>query len=404
MNDGDEQERERIRKLQAQEQATRQEIQLAKMKLEKKQLYDLYEKETKLVDRLEEIRRQKAEENEYNERIRKEVVAMKLKQKKDEEEKKKVDRMLWNMERDNEMEEIVRKKLELERLQENKKYFDDISKRRQLEIEEIDNEKKNRDLESAEMLQKALNHADYIQDQIESGALSTNIQARMLEAFSGDKNDPENKRMREELIEELKAKILQEKERKTMEHEKFIQELNMKRMQFSDAEKTINEQKLLYEALQRRGIDFLSEMELGNGPPMEYVVNNLNIDDKQLNRKEPFSIKAVVAQTRDTLLENQERLEALKAQKLEEDKVVSAISYKPAPIFIPDSTQEVIDDILEIIITKAYNEISIYDQYVESLRKKSKIMKHREPVQDARIGFYSDRIAMKEANNHLINQ
>lgn len=91
------------------------------------------------------------------------------------------------------MEELIRKKLALEKIQENTKYLDDISNRRKLELEEIENAKKENDLLSAEMLQRALNHADFIQEQIESGALNKEAQALLANALSGDKNDPENK-------------------------------------------------------------------------------------------------------------------------------------------------------------------------------------------------------------------
>lgn len=404
MNDDDERERQRIQQLEANIKAQKTELEKSKMKLEKKQLYDLYEQETRLLDRLDEIKRYKEEEAQINERLRKEVVNIKLKQKKDEEEKKNIDRMAWNLERDTKMEEIVKKKLELERLQDNSKYIDDVSKRRQLELEQIDVEMKSRDLADAELLQKALNHADYLQDQIESGAIDENFQAKIVNTLSGNKDDPENKKMREELLEELKAKILQQKERKTMENQKFIQDLNMKRMQFSEAEKKINEQKLLHEALSRRGVDFLSELELGTAPPMEYVINNLNIEERQVNRKEPFSIKEVVENTKNNLETNHERLERLKREKIESDQYVSKISFKPEPIFIPENTQEVIDYILDIVITNAFDEVSMYDKYVEGLRKKTRVMRQREPIQEARIGFYSDRIAVKEVHKNFLDQ
>lgn len=34
----------------------------------------------------------------------------------------------------------------------------------------------------------------------------------------------------------------------------------------------------------RRGIDFLTEVELGNAPPLEYVVNN--IEQNRINKEE----------------------------------------------------------------------------------------------------------------------
>lgn len=49
--------------------------------------------------------------------------------------------MMWNLERDKQMEDLVRRKIELEKLQENTKYLDDISNRRKMEIEEINSEK-----------------------------------------------------------------------------------------------------------------------------------------------------------------------------------------------------------------------------------------------------------------------
>jgi len=403
MNEDDETELDKIRKMEEELNRKKEEIQKSKMKLEKKQLYDLYEKETRLLDHLEEIKRQKEEEDQFNGRVRDQIVQIKLQQKKDQDEQKKIDRMLWNVERDNKMEDLVRRKLELERLQENTKYIDDISSRRKLELEEIGSEMKNRDLESAELLQKALNHADFIQDQIDSGAIDKEYQAKLVYALSGDKTDPENKQMREELLEELKAKILQQKEQKSMESQQFIQELNMKRMEFADAEKKINEQKLLHEAISRRGIDFLSELELGNAPPMEYVVKNLNIDEKQVNRKEPFSIKDIVESTKNGLIGNEQRLKQLKEDKEKSDSIMSKFEYKAEPIFVSESTQEVFDYIFDIIINKAWGEISMYDHYVDGLRKQSKTLKGREPVQEARIALYSDRISMREINNNILD-
>lgn len=55
MNDDDENERRRIKELEEEINNKRTEIEKSKMKLEKKQLYDLYEKETRLVDRLGKI-------------------------------------------------------------------------------------------------------------------------------------------------------------------------------------------------------------------------------------------------------------------------------------------------------------------------------------------------------------
>lgn len=49
----------------------------------------------------------------------------------------------------------------------------------------------------------------------------------------------------------------------------------MQRMRFLEAEKVITEKKTLHQEIMRRGLDFLTEIELGNAPPLEYVVKNI---------------------------------------------------------------------------------------------------------------------------------
>jgi len=46
-------------------------------------------------------------------------------------------------------------------------------------------------------------------------------------------------------------------------------------MRFIEAEKVISDKKQLHNEIMRRGMDFLSEIELGNAPPLEYVVKNI---------------------------------------------------------------------------------------------------------------------------------
>ena len=404
MNNDDELEKQRIKNLEEDIDAKKRAIELAKMKLEKKQLYDLYQKENTLLDRLDELKREKEEDGQLNSRIREQIVRMKMNQQQELEEQKGIDRMMWNIQRDKKMEEIVRKKLELERLQENTKYIDEMRKRRELEIEQIEKEKKERDLTSAELLQKALKHADVLQDQIDAGVVDEGYQALLVDALSGDKADPENQQLREELLEELKSKILQQKERKTMENQKFIQDLNNKRMEFSNAEKKINEQKLLHQALTRRGVDFLAELELGNAPPMDYVIKNLNVDDKKIEKREPFSIKDIVETTKNSLQTNEDKLVKLREERAAIDPLLKDLEYKPEPMFLSDTTQEIIDYILDILLDKAWVEVSLYDQYVDDLKRKAKIMKSREPVQEARIAYYSDRLAMKQLNNEIVEK
>jgi|LauGreDrversion4_2_1035121.scaffolds.fasta_scaffold94816_3 hypothetical protein len=49
----------------------------------------------------------------------------------------------------------------------------------------------------------------------------------------------------------------------------------MQRLKFLEAERLINEKRLLHGEVMKRGIDFLAEVELGKVPPLEYAVRSI---------------------------------------------------------------------------------------------------------------------------------
>ena len=169
-----------------------EEIAKKKMQLEQKQLYDIQEKEKMLLDRLDQIERSKKEEEEYNAMIRQKVVEYKLLQKRQREEQERMERQHWNVEREQKMEDFVRKKLELEQIQQKRDYVENIEKRRKVEVEQIKKERDLRDLKDAELLQKALKHADAIQEQVESGVIDEAFQATLANVLLAPESE-ENK-------------------------------------------------------------------------------------------------------------------------------------------------------------------------------------------------------------------
>jgi len=86
----------------------------------------------------------------------------------------------------------------------------------------------------------------------------------------------ENKLIRDQILEELKAKLARDKEDQRFHNEEVLQQLNVQRMKFMEAEQALNDKKALHKEIMKRGLDFLAEVELGNAPPLEYVVRNIN--------------------------------------------------------------------------------------------------------------------------------
>ena len=56
-----------------------------------------------------------------------------------------------------------------------------------------------------------------------------------------------------------------------------------------------------------RGLDFLSEIELGNAPPLEYVVNNLAIDETQQPAR-PFNVEEIIDKVKQKYSYEEQRL------------------------------------------------------------------------------------------------
>lgn len=88
---------------------------------------------------------------------------------------------------------------------------------------------------------------------------------------------PENELIRKQILEEIKAKMARDKEEQGYKNEELMQQLNIQRMRFQEAEKLIIEKKHMHQEIMKRGMDFLTEVELGYAPPLEYIVKNMQM-------------------------------------------------------------------------------------------------------------------------------
>lgn len=60
------------------------------------------------------------------------------------------------------MEEVIRKKIEFEKMQEQQHIIDQMLQRREQEMNQIGEEKKRKDISNAALLEKALERADVL--------------------------------------------------------------------------------------------------------------------------------------------------------------------------------------------------------------------------------------------------
>ena len=95
----------------------REQLELAKYRYEQKQLNDLEGKEHEMLNKIDELDDVATDDHKWQFQIRDQVVKMRLKNQELEKREKQFDEYIHRMERETEVEKLVRKKLEIQRMQ-----------------------------------------------------------------------------------------------------------------------------------------------------------------------------------------------------------------------------------------------------------------------------------------------
>ena len=118
-------------------------------------------------------------------------------------------------------------------------------------MEGIEEEQDRRDINSVNLLNRALKNAEVIQRELESGGLERKKQALLAQSYQV--NDEESKRMREEILQELKGKINKDKKELAYNTNLLIQQYNEERIRLLEKEEDLLVQKAIHQGIQNRG-------------------------------------------------------------------------------------------------------------------------------------------------------
>ena len=146
-------------------------------------------------------------------------------------------------------------------------------------MEGISEEAERRDINSTKLLEKALKKADVLQKEISAGGISKRQQALLAESYLAQ--GEEAKRTRENIIEDLKGKMVRDRKELAYKVNTQIQDLNKQRAELIKKEESICLRRATIAKMEERGYDFMAEIEMGNAPPMDYIMRNLGVDREQ---------------------------------------------------------------------------------------------------------------------------
>ena len=74
-----------------------------------------------------------------------------------------MNKKMWLIERDRQMDQIAKKRIELERLQEERKLFDEMQRKKKLEVEAIAEIQNGKDINNQDLIRRALKRTEVLE-------------------------------------------------------------------------------------------------------------------------------------------------------------------------------------------------------------------------------------------------
>eukprot|EP00826_Nyctotherus_ovalis_P026701 TRINITY_DN20834_c0_g1_i1.p1 TRINITY_DN20834_c0_g1~~TRINITY_DN20834_c0_g1_i1.p1 ORF type:complete len:227 (+),score=69.95 TRINITY_DN20834_c0_g1_i1:118-798(+) len=187
----------------------------------------------------------------------------------------------------------------------------------------------------------------------------------------------EESKAKENILEDLKGRMQREAKELALQTDSTIQLLNRRKAQIVDEEEELIIKKATLEKLEKRGYDFLVEVELGNAPPMELIVRNLGIDrDEAIQsayENSTFNMKEVVDKSYAIINTGDWRLETLRRDIQRGEAMIAARDqYRHARTPLNPASRQVAGEILGRILEEAFKRITSYENWADDLRSRSK--------------------------------
>lgn len=277
------------------------------------------------------------------------------------------------LEKEKDMEQLVRRKMELEQLQGQSQLIDRMISQRENELSGVLQETEKRDINNIRLLEKALKKGSVLEQRVGDG-MTRQQQSLLAEACLAEEG-----KARENILEDLKGRMQREAKELALKTDDAIQLLNKRKAQIIDEEEELIVKKATLEKLEERGCDFLVEVELGNAPPMELIVRNLGIDRDEVIQNayenSTFNMKEVVDKSYAIVSNADRRLEALRREIQRGEAAIAAKDqYRHARTPLNPASKQVAAEVLDRVLKEVFKRITSYENWIDDLRSRSKYL------------------------------
>lgn len=293
-----------------------------------------------------------------------------------------------------------------------------ISQREDLERKELQNsahlealleEQQRRDHQSLENMRRILNKAENLEKALKNGDLDRENQILLAHALEegGDYAEKQRKRM----VDEILAKRQREKQQKILKIEANMRELNDKRWQLVQKHEELLKKRIVHHNLVSRGIDFLSEMEMGKIPNKDVIIQNLgeiNVDMTEVDN----DANEIVSKVAANLDDRKHNIEVLKAEK---EKTLQKIAWMNRPYKgeadirrdRPDvdlSIYTAMKDLVYDFVDDTWDVIVQVDKNIKFILQKKDYYMHKSKVLKEKARFYSEQQVLRLVSLLLVEE
>ncbi|KAF0686850.1 Aste57867_21378 [Aphanomyces stellatus] len=177
-------------------------------------------------------------------------------------EQQELKRNTWNVERDHCLEDAAHRRLELARLQDERKRIESLLDVATIQLDAIESEKARRHESQADTIARLLTRGAVLKQQLDDGLLSVPEVHESIQAH-------------DRFVDECQSLRLVQQEQAAATAHARLKQLNDERTKLLAEEEALRDRERQHAYLTDKGVDFWVEMKLGHAPPVELVLKNM---------------------------------------------------------------------------------------------------------------------------------
>jgi hypothetical protein len=258
-----------------------------KARFKRRQQQQMHKRADELQNRLKALEAAEKQERRVRLNMRTKLTSLREHDAEDNEEEKTIESNLWEFERDAQIEELTRMKMQIQQLHMQREKMEQRMDSNTVQVTAIEDVLLSRGDQDLKKLQSILDKADALKDSMIKGEFNRenlfkeqdrrDFSTRVIEETKGDGDNNSFK-----LSDEVEMRRRKEREQKKNQRSEKLRLLNEQRRAINEAQMASVRKEKDHRLLMERGLELLVDIELGVAPPLKYILENARDGDEEI--------------------------------------------------------------------------------------------------------------------------